>query len=246
MSSNNEGMSRSPSRPPSTSIPATTVPRASSQQTYTFEKILNHRGPLKRGMKGYLGSAFNLHILWSTGQKTWEPLHTILEDAPDDVRAYVESCNLSTDPAWAAILQTHQPEPASIDDADIPDGAFVLDDEFEPLTYEEAKQKALNAARRYHRLKGVNGETCYVLIIDRKSGAMQVSIRRDKTPPVDFMKEWIAKYASTAPNRVVRFDQGGELGKCQDTHDLFREAGYDVQFTATAPASEIGLVERCH
>jgi hypothetical protein len=171
-------------------------------------------------------------------------LHTIYEDAPAEVKAYAASQNLLSNPVWAEIFNARPPQPAPLPNDDVDD--VIFDAQFEPLTYDETKQKALNAARRYNRLKGVNGETCYVLIVDRKSGAMQVSIRRDKTPPLDFFAHWIAKHASTAPNRVVRFDRGGELGHCEEVHELFSKAGYDVQFTASRSSSEIGLVERYH
>jgi hypothetical protein len=165
-----------------------------------------------------MGSPFNLHILWSTGQKTWEPATTIIQDAPSDVSACIASKRLESDPEWASFVETHSPPTDQDDDTIVDDTVDDEDDEvicdarFEPLTEAEAKQKAINAARRCHRLKGVNGETCCALIVDRKSGMMQVSMRRDKTPPIEFFKEWIAKCASSAPNRVVRFDQGGEHG----------------------------------
>ena len=63
-----------------------------------------------------------------------------------------------------------------------------------------AAAKAANATKRFRRLVGLNGETCYVLITDRKSGAWQISIRRDKSPPLDFFKEWLATHGSSAPN----------------------------------------------
>ena len=117
---------------------------------------------------------------------------------------------------------------------------------FSPLRQDEVASKVLNAKMRYKRLLGLNGETCYVLITDVKSGAWQVSIRRDKSPPIDFLREWLAKYGSTAPNRTVRFDNGKELGGCTEICDLFSKAGYVVEKTAPASSSEIGQVERSH
>ena len=95
-----------------------------------------------------------------------------------------------------------------------------------------AAAKAANATKRFRQLVGLNGETCYVLITDRKSGAWQISICRDKSPPLDFFKEWLATHGSSAPNRRVRFDGGGELGNCTAVHDLFRQAGCEVEVTA--------------
>ncbi len=103
-----------------------------------------------------------------------------------------------------------------------------------------------SAAQRYRRLVGLNGETCYVLITDRKSGAMKVSIRRDKSPPTDFFKRFMSRYGSSNPNRSVRFNQGGELGRCLEVHEIFETAGYTVEVTGTDSSSEIGAVERPH
>ena len=107
-------------------------------------------------------------------------------------------------------------------------------------------RRSETAQARYRRLVGLNGETCYVLITDRKSGAMKVSIRRDKSPPVDFFKRFISRYGSSNPNRTVRFDQGGELGRCVEVHEIFETAGYTVEVTGTDSSSEIGAVERPH
>ena len=39
---------------------------------------------------------------------------------------------------------------------------------------------------------------------------------------------------------------GGELGNCTAVHDLFRQAGYEVEVTAPNSSSEIGQAERPH
>ena len=50
--------------------------------------------------------------------------------------------------------------------------------------------------------------------------------------PLDFFKEWLATHGSSAPNRCVHFDSGGELGNCTAIHNLFCHAGGDVEVTA--------------
>ena len=109
-----------------------------------------------------------------------------------------------------------------------------------------AKQVRETGRQRFERLKGFNGETCYVLITDRKSGAWAVSIRKDKSPALDFFRSWIARYGTGSRNRSVRFDGGGELGKSKDVHELFSKAGYAVEVTGPDSSSEIGAVERPH
>ena len=63
-------------------------------QRHSFEHVTAHIGPLRRGHKKYLGSAFNLKTLWSTGVSTWEPLDAFFQDAPQDVADYACKHNL--------------------------------------------------------------------------------------------------------------------------------------------------------
>ena len=42
----------------------------------------------------------------------------------------------------------------------------------------------------------------------------------------------------------MRFDGGGELGNCTAIHDLFRQAGYEVEVTAPNSSSEIGQAKQ--
>ena len=134
------------------------------------------------------------------------------------------------------------------DETELVDGTLLDNDStvFAPMDDTTVAAKAAAAYRRYKRLVGLNGETCYVLITDRLSGVWKISIRRDKQPPLDFFKEFIATHGSSAAGRRVRFDGGGELGGCTDVHDLFTKAGYSVEVTAPDSSSEIGQVERPH
>lgn len=117
---------------------------------------------------------------------------------------------------------------------------------FAPLQQDEVASKVLDAKMCYKRLLSLNGEMCYILITDLKRGAWQVSICHNKSPPIDFLCEWLAKYGSTAPNQMVHFDNGKELGGCIEICDLFSEAGCIVEKTALALSSEIEKVERSH
>ena len=53
-----------------------------TEQFWTFDKILSHHGPIKPTDPDYKGSRYNLEVLWENGEKSMEPLHTILEDDP--------------------------------------------------------------------------------------------------------------------------------------------------------------------
>ncbi len=115
-----------------------------------------------------------------------------------------------------------------------------------PNKKKKKRKKRETSKERFKRLVGLNGETCYVLITDRKSGAWQISIRRDKSPPLDFFRHWISRYGTGSRHRSVRFDGGGELGRSTEVQELFRKAGYKVEVTGPDSSSEIGAVERPH
>ena len=228
-------------------------PAPADTQKYVFERITAHQGPLQRSDKRFKGSRFNLKIKWDNGQTTWEPYEHIFQDAPAAVIAYARRNNLLSNRYWnfvreAALSST----PEGTRDADFEDETEMApstdDDDIiiTPMDPETAAAKATAATERYNRLKGVDGETCYVMITDRYSGSCRVSIRKDKTPPLDFIREFLARYTPDVQEKTVRFDQGGELGGCAEVHDLFRRAGYEVEITGSDSSSEIGLVERPH
>ena len=227
-----------------------------SEEKYTVKKIVSHQGPISpTDKKRYLGQPFNVKILWDTGTHTWEPLSNMMEDIPDMVAEYAQRHNLLNNPAWAAVRDYVLNPPADRlnvnlddfhpDDTDLPD-ANDFELEFVPLRDDETAAKAANAAARYRRLAGVNGETCYCLITDLKSGCWKVSVRRDKSPPLAFLRSFLARHAPNCSDKSVRFDNGGELGGNTEIVNLFESVGYEVEFTAPNSSSEVGQVERPH
>ena len=214
-----------------------------SSETYSFEKIVAHQGPLSTTDKKYRGEPFSLKILWSTKEHTWEPLSQFFADQPDEVIEYATKFNLLGNRHWSKVRDlAMSPEyTAPIPRAFHEEFDYVPDDIPAP-TAEELSDKP----ERYKRALGVNGETCYVIITDRKSGAMRISIRRNKEPPLDFLSSFIANYKPNNRQCRVRFDGGGELGGNSEVHDLFRNAGYDVEVTPPNSSNAIGLAERPH
>lgn len=239
--------SQTPPQQASSHKKSSPLPAPADSQLYTFEKIMTHEGPLSRDHKRFKGSRFNLKILWSTKQTTWEPMENIFETAPDDVIDYARKHNLLGHPDWSAVRDL-----ALDDTRDVPPPTMAdFDEEFESPEYETVTPSVTptipeEVSERYKRLLGVNGESCYVLITDRKSGAIKLSIRRDKSPPLDFFKSFIANYKPSVEKCRVRFDGGGELGNCKEVHDLFTDAGYEVEVTPPDTSSAIGQAERPH
>jgi hypothetical protein len=101
---------------------------------------------------------------------------------------------------------------------------------------------------RVKRLQGINGETCYCLLVDHYSGMLFGQCFQSKAPPIQFLTQWLATHGlpNDIPDRYVRFDLGGELGRCHDVIQLFTNAGYNVEPTAPDSSHQNGPGERPH
>ena len=55
---------------------------------WTFEEILAHEGPFRKGHPRHKGSSYNVYVQWSTGEKTWVPIKNILESDPVTLAIY--------------------------------------------------------------------------------------------------------------------------------------------------------------
>jgi hypothetical protein len=94
----------------------------------------------------------------------------------------------------------------------------------------------------------MHGETCYCLLVDHFSGMLFGQWFRSKAPPLEFLQQWLSTYglSCTIPDRYVRFDLGGQLGRCADVIQLFTNAGYIVETTAPDSSHQNGPGERPH
>ena len=99
---------------------------------------------------------------------------------------------------------------------------------------------------RLNELKGLNGETCYVLITDHYSGRLYGTPCKDKRPPLDFLRDWLSVNRSGAPDRAVILDPGGDLGGCSAVLKLFKEFGYNPLITGENASYQNGMGERPH
>jgi len=101
---------------------------------------------------------------------------------------------------------------------------------------------------RLSQLRGLDGETCYCLLVCHYSGMLFGEPFRSKAPPIDFLNRWLAKYGlpTTVSGKYVRMDQGGELGRCPDIVSLFEAAGYNPELTAPNSSHQNGPGERPH
>jgi hypothetical protein len=97
-------------------------------------------------------------------------------------------------------------------------------------------------------LCGLNGETCYCLLVDHFSDMLFGQCFASKAPPLDFLNSWLALYGLPVdtPDCYVRFDLGSELGHCDDVVKLFTNAGYHVESTAPDSLHQNGPGEWPH
>jgi GAG-pre-integrase domain len=65
---------------------------------------------------------------------------------------------------------------------------------------------------RFEDNVGINGETCYIIVTDEFSGAIIGRTLVNKAPPENWLNDFLSKYAPNVSDKVVRMDQGGELG----------------------------------
>jgi hypothetical protein len=125
------------------------------------------------------------------------------------------------------------------------DFGFVVQ---ESKTQGTSSRPSTSSSSRKLRLQGMHGETCYCLITDHFSGYLYGECFQSKAPPLDFLNRWLAQYGlpRDVPDKYVRFDQGGELGRCAAIVNLFENAGYRVETTAPDSSHQNGPGERPH
>ncbi|KAI2506527.1 hypothetical protein MHU86_7937 [Fragilaria crotonensis] len=102
-------------------------------------------------------------------------------------------------------------------------------------------QKSRDSAQ-HNTLVGLNGETCYVLLTDHFSGRIFGRAFATKAPPVDWINSWLASNSPQCPDKYVRMDGGGELGKCRDIHRTFAY----LELTGPDSSHQNGPGERPH
>ena len=73
---------------------------------YKFKCIKDHRGPYTSSHPEYLGSSYNLHTVWETGEMTLEPLNNIIASDPYTCAVYAKKHDLLSTPGWK-LLKRH-------------------------------------------------------------------------------------------------------------------------------------------
>lgn len=65
-------------------------------------------------------------------------------------------------------------------------------------------------------ITSIDGKRCYCLIVDRATRCMWVIVSDSKEPPVNAVRDFLKKFRSKAPQRLVQLDQDKALGKSKE------------------------------
>ena len=80
--------------------------------------------------------------------------------------------------------------------------------------------------KRAKKFKGCNGETCWILITDHASRMKHGDARISKGTPLAWLRHFLEKHSPNCQDKHVCMDQGGELHKNPEVHELFTEFHY--------------------
>jgi hypothetical protein len=111
------------------------------------------------------------------------------------------------------------------------------------FSFSGTKSKNEERQRDY---KGLNGETCWILVTDHFSRMKHGDTRLSKGSPIHWMRHFLENHAPKCPSKYVYLDQGGELYHNPEVRRLFQRFGYDVRPTGADASNQNGPVERGH
>jgi hypothetical protein len=63
----------------------------------------------------------------------------------------------------------------------------------------------------------------------------------NKAAPLQWLNEWLSKYAPNIQFKSVRMDQGRELGRSKPVACLFEQHGYEVDLTGAEASQSISM-----
>ena len=71
-----------------------------TDKLHTYQKIVDHHGPLKPSDPSYKSCLYNVKVLWEDGTETWEPFSGIKSDDPITLATYALENDLLHLPLW--------------------------------------------------------------------------------------------------------------------------------------------------
>jgi hypothetical protein len=95
--------------------------------------------------------------------------------------------------------------------------------------------------------RGINGETCYILLADHGTSTFDGTPHISKGTPLNWLENWLKQHAPKIPGQYVcLLDQGGKLYNNQKVHALFQRFGYAIRPTGADSSHQNGPVEHAH
>ena len=90
----------------------------------------------------------------------------------------------------------------------------------------------------------IDGHRAYLLIIDRKTRYIWITVTKTKQPPCDAVTKFLELHGRRTGHRTIRTDKGGELWGSLQFRNVIHNAGYLLQPTAPDAPFQNGLAER--
>ena len=104
----------------------------------------------------------------------------------------------------------------------------------------------LKDSARKSDYKGINRETCWILVTDYFTGMKHGDTRISKGPPLQWLAHFLAQYNPHCQNKYIYMDQGGELFNHPEVRNLFKKKGYNILPTGADNLHQNGPVKRGH
>lgn len=94
--------------------------------------------------------------------------------------------------------------------------------------------------------EGLNGKTCWILVSNHFSRMKHSSTHISKASPLQWLSDFLKRYSPDCHDKYVFLDQGGELYRNPQVHELFKCFDYEIRPTGANLSNQNGPVERAH
>ena len=106
------------------------------------------------------------------------------------------------------------------DSVERPYQGLFIDFAFSGKIKRDKKGVVIEASRA--DVKGMNGETAWILISDAQTRMLHDDICLSKSSPLKYLESFLQQYSPECKNKWVVLDQGGELYGNPDVRNLFK------------------------
>ena len=89
----------------------------------------------------------------------------------------------------------------------------------------------------------IDGFNSYLIIVDRITRYLWVFLTTSKSPPIEIARSVLQKFKCNNRHRVVRTDQGKELGKSAAFQTMLKEEGFLLEMTGADASAQNAIAE---